>query len=82
MKRILVLICAAAALTYGAATFAADAPVPKTDEAKTEVAVAPPKEEKSVTHGSVTVGGQRIDARDDRHRSDPFRRAIHRPPQR
>ncbi len=61
MKRIIALICATTALTYGAATFAADAPVPKTDEAKAEVAVAPPKDEKSVTRGSVTVGGQRID---------------------
>ncbi len=61
MKRILVLLCATAMLTFGAATFAADAPPPKADEAKAEAAtVAPPKDEKSVTRGSVTVNGQRI----------------------
>lgn len=58
MKKYLSLVCMLVVTAYGMAAFAADAPPTKTATAS---APAGPTEQKSVTQGSVTVEGQRID---------------------
>ncbi|MBU6404372.1 MAG: peptidase S10 [Pseudomonadota bacterium] len=60
MKRTLALLLAGTALSLSLGVSAADAPAkPETQSAAAHV--APPKDEKSVTHGSVTINGKRID---------------------
>ena len=61
MKRTLALLLAAGtALSLSLGVSAADAPAkPETQSAAAHV--APPKDEKSVTHGSVTINGKRND---------------------
>ena len=67
MKRILALLCATAMLTFGAATFAADAPTPKAD-AKA-ASVAPPTARGQIASGSASL-----------HRSREARNTIVIPP--
>ena len=60
MKRTLALLLAGTALALSLGVNAADAPAkPETQAAAAHV--APPKDEQSVTHGSVTINGKRID---------------------
>ncbi len=61
MKRTLALLLAAGtALSLSLGVNAADAPA-KAETQSAAAHVAPPKDEKSVTHGSVTINGKRID---------------------
>ena len=58
MKKYLGLVCVLLVMAYGVTAFAADAPPPKPAAAS---ATTNATEQKSVTQGSVTVEGQRID---------------------
>ena len=60
MKRPFALLLASTALTLSLGVNAADAPA-KPEAHAAAAHVAPPKDEKSVTHGSVTINGKRID---------------------
>ncbi len=59
MKRHIALLLAGTALGLTLAVHAADAPA-RHDARAAKVQVTPPKDEQSVTHGSVTVNGKRI----------------------